>query len=140
MLKKILSISGKPGLYKLVSYGKNMIIVESLSEKKRIPTYTRDKIVSLGDIAIYTYGEEVPLAKVLTSVYEKHEGKALDAKQYATPDALQTFMAEVLPDYDQERVYNNDIKKIIAWYNLLLAAGYTTFEEAEEAEEKESAE
>ena len=140
MLKKILSISGKPGLYKLVSYGKNMIIVESLSEKKRIPAYTRDKIVSLGDIAIYTYGEEVPLAKVFTTVYEKHEGKAIDAKQYTTPESLQAFMTDALPDYDQERVYNNDIKKIISWYNLLLAAGYTKFEEeAEESAEGEEA-
>ncbi|MGM9803820.1 MAG: DUF5606 domain-containing protein [Muribaculaceae bacterium] len=140
MLKKILSISGKPGLYRLVSYGKNMIIVEGLLDGKRIPAYTRDKIVSLGDIAIYTYGEEVPLAKVFTSIYEKHEGKALDAKQYATPESLRAFLLEVLPEYDQDRVYNNDIKKIIQWYNLLLSGGFTSFEEAEDAKPEEGAE
>ena len=136
MLKKILSISGKPGLYELVSYVKNMIIVQNLSDKKRVPAYTRDKIVSLGDIAIYTYGEEVPLAKVFTTIYEKNEGKAVDAKQYTTPEALHAFLEGVLPDYDKERVYNNDIKKIISWYNLLLAAGFTSFEEAEQTEQE----
>lgn len=140
MLKKILSISGKPGLYRLVSYGKNMIIVENLSDGKRVPAYTRDKIVSLGDIAIYTYGEEVPLAKVFTSIYEKYEGKALDAKQFAAPESLHAFLEGVLPDYDKERVYNNDIKKIISWYNLLLGAGFTAFEEPAQPAEQETAE
>lgn len=133
MLKKILSISGKPGLYRLISYGKNMIIVEGLKDKKRMPAYTRDKIISLGDIAIYTYNEEVPLAKVFETVYAKYEGKAIDASQYKTADALRAFFTEVLPEYDQERVYNNDIKKVILWYNMLLEAGFTKFvdEEAE---------
>ena len=136
MLKTILSISGKPGLFKLISQGKNMLIVEALATKKRQPAYARDKIVSLGDIAIYTYGEEVPLAKVFTTIYEKNEGKALDAKQYTTPEALHAFLEGVLPDYDKERVYNNDIKKIISWYNLLLAAGFTSFEETEQTEQE----
>lgn len=136
MLKKILSISGKPGLYELVSYGKNLIIVENLRDKKRMPAYTRDKIISLGDISMYTYGEEVALSKVFTSVYEKFEGKTLNADEYKTPERLKEFFLQVLPDYDQERVYNNDIKKVIAWYNILVEAGYTKFEEeAEEAAE-----
>ncbi len=136
MLKKILSISGKPGLYELVSYGKNLIIVENLKDKKRMPAYTRDKIISLGDISMYTYGEEVALSKVFTSVYEKFEGKTLNADEYKTPERLKEFFLQVLPDYDQERVYNNDIKKVIAWYNILVEAGYTKFEEeAEEAAE-----
>ena len=75
MLKKILNISGKPGLYKLLSYGKNSIIVESLVDKKRMPANARDKIISLGDIAIYTTGDDIPLNKVLEAVYEKYEGK-----------------------------------------------------------------
>lgn len=136
MLKKILSISGKPGLYELVSYGKNLIIVENLKDKKRMPAYTRDKIISLGDISMYTYGEEVALSKVFTSVYEKFEGKTLNADEYKTPERLKEFFLQVLPDYDQERVYNNDIKKVIAWYNILVEAGYTKFEEeADEAAE-----
>ncbi|MGN1265619.1 MAG: DUF5606 domain-containing protein [Muribaculaceae bacterium] len=136
MLKKILSISGKPGLYELVSYGKNLIIVENLKDKKRMPAYTRDKIISLGDISMYTYGEEVALSKVFTSVYEKFEGKTINADEYKTPERLKEFFLQVLPDYDQERVYNNDIKKVIAWYNILVEAGYTKFEEeADEAAE-----
>ena len=81
MLKTILSISGRPGLFKLVSQGKNMLIVESLTTKKRMPAYARDKVVSLGDIAIYTDGEEVPLSKVMTTIYEKN-GKARRVLSY----------------------------------------------------------
>jgi hypothetical protein len=138
MLKKILSISGKSGLYQLVSYGKNMIIVEGLKDGKRMPAYSHDKIISLGDIAIYTYNEEVALSEVMQSIYDKNEGKAIDVKQYADKDALFTFFEEVLPEFDQERVYPNDIKKVISWYNLLVAAGFTSFKvEEEEAEATE---
>ena len=84
---------------------------------------------------MYTYGEEVALSKVFTSVYEKFEGKTLNADDYKTPESLKAFFLQVLPDYDQERVYNNDIKKVIAWYNILVEAAYTKFEEAEEATE-----
>ena len=138
MLKKILSISGKPGLYELVSYGKNLIIVENLKDKKRIPAYTRDKIVSLGDIAMYTYGEEIPLHQVFASVYEKHEGKTLNAADYKTSESLHEFFSAVLPDWDQERVYDNDIKKVISWYNILVEAGFTKF--AEDATEESTTE
>lgn len=140
MLKTVLSISGKPGLYRLVSQGKNMLIVESLQTKKRLPAYAHDKLVSLGDIAIYTTGEEVPLAQVFQTIYDK-EGQKLDSKEYKTEDQLRKFFSEILPDYDEERVYMTDIKKIISWYNQLVDAGITTFvakEEpaAEETEEK----
>ncbi len=136
MLKKILSISGKPGLYKLVSYGKNIIIVESLVDGKRTPAYNHDKIISLGDIAIYTYTEEVPLNTVFESISAKYDGKTVDAKQYATKEDLQNFFLEILPEFDQERVYPNDIKKVISWYNLLVNAGITTFKEEEKKEEE----
>ena len=138
MLKKILSISGKSGLFKLVSYGKNMIIVEGLSDGKRVPAYSHDKIISLGDIAIYTYNEEVALSEVMQTIYDKNEGKVIDAKQYADKDALFTFFEEVLPEFDQERVYPNDIKKVISWYNLLIGAGFISFkDEEQEAESTE---
>ncbi len=137
MLKTILSISGRPGLFKLVSQGKNMLIVESLTTKKRMPAYARDKVVSLGDIAIYTDGEEVPLSKVMTTIYEKN-GKALDPNSYKTNDEIRDFFLDVLPNFDQDRVYLTDIKKIISWYNLLLEAGITSFEE--EKTEENSAE
>ena len=139
MLKKILSISGKSGLYQLVSYGKNMIIVEGLKDGKRMPAYSHDKIISLGDIAIYTYDEEVALSEVMQSIYDKNEGKEIDVKQYADKSALFEFFEEVLPEFDQERVYPNDIKKVIAWYNLLVGAGFTSFK-AEEEETAEAAE
>ena len=140
MLKKILSISGKSGLYKLVSYGKNMIIVEGLSDGKRIPAYSHDKIISLGDIAIYTYNEEVSLSGVMQAIYDRNEGKAIDAKQYIDKKSLFVFFEEILPEFDQERVYPNDIKKVILWYNLLVGAGFTSFKEEEEEETTESAE
>ncbi|MBQ9219106.1 MAG: DUF5606 domain-containing protein [Muribaculaceae bacterium] len=137
MLKEILSIAGKPGLYKMISYGKNMIVVENLQTKKRQPAYSRDRIVSLGDIAIYTTDEEVPLAKVMDTICGKMEAKAIDTAQYKTDDQLDTFMKDILPNYDEDRVYKSDIKKIIAWYNLLVGAGITDFtvkeEKAEEA-------
>ena len=125
-------------MYKLISYSKNLIIIENLTDKKRTPAYSHDKIISLGDIAIYTSTEEVPLKDVLNTIYEKFEGKVIDPKAYATPDALRAFFIDILPDFDQERVYNNDIKKIISWYNILVNAGYTDFSEEEKQEEKEA--
>ena len=139
MLKKILSISGKPGLYRLVSYGKNMLIVENLADKRRMPAYARDKVISLGDIAIYTNAEEVPLAKVFENIRVKYEGKQLDTTQLKTAEQLRTFFADVLPDYDEERVHNGDIKKVVSWYNLLIADGVEDFTPQEEAEEKDEA-
>lgn len=139
MLKKILSISGKSGLYKLISYGKNMLIVEGLNDGKRFPAYSHDKIISLGDIAIYTYDEEVALSKVMQTIYEKNEGKAVDTKKCSDKKSLFDFFEEILPEFDQERVYPNDIKKVISWYNVLVGAGYTSFidEEEKTAEETE---
>ncbi|NDV83861.1 DUF5606 domain-containing protein [Bacteroides sp. 51] len=134
MLKTILSISGKPGLYKLVSQGKNMLIVESLSaDKKRFPAYSHEKIISLGDIAMYTDEEEVPLKDVLTSIKEKENGAAasLDVKK-ASQDELRNYLGEVLPNFDRERVYANDIKKLISWYNILIANGITDFQAKDE--------
>ena len=127
MLKQILSISGKSGLFKLISYGKNMIIVEGLNDGKRFPAYSHDKIISLGDIAIYTYNEEVALSDVMQTIYDKNEGKPLDAKQYTDKNTLFAFFEEILPEFDQERVYPNDIKKVISWYNILVGAGFTSF-------------
>ena len=134
MLRTILSISGKPGLYKLISQGKNMLILETLdATKKRLPVYGHDKVISLGDIAMYTDDEEVALAEVLESVKTKSNGgvTAIDYKK-ASADELQAFMAEVLPTYDRDRVHNSDIKKLIQWYNILVSNGITEFAEVEE--------
>lgn len=140
MLKKILSISGKSGLYRLISYGNNIIVVEGLTDKKRIPAYSNYKIISLGDIAIYTTGEEVPLANVLDAIYKKYDGKTLDAAQYKTAEQLQAFFSDILPEYDRERVYNTDIKKVISWYNILVDAGETNFIEEEPKADEAKAE
>ncbi|MDR1200107.1 MAG: DUF5606 domain-containing protein [Tannerellaceae bacterium] len=128
MLKTILSISGKAGLFKLVSQGKNMLIVESLAEKKRIPVYAKDKVISLGDIAIYTDDDEIPLHKVLTHVKNKENGqKAPIDLPSAKPDELRAYFAEILPNFDRGRVYPSDIKKLLSWYNLLIANDITDF-------------
>lgn len=130
MLKTILSISGKPGLYKLVSRGKNMLIVESIADKKRFPAYGNEKIISLGDIAMYTDGDDVPLQQVLLAMKTKENGAvvALDVKK-ASVNELGAYLAEVLPNYDRDRVHVSDIKKLITWYNLLVNAGLSDFEE-----------
>lgn len=143
MLKKILSISGRPGLYKLVSYGKNMLLVEALDDGKRFPVHTRDRVIALGDISIFTTADDIPLAKVLENVGKKYENKAIDTKAYSTPEQLHEFMGTVLENWDEERVHNSDIKKIISWYNILIGAGITEFtakEEEEEAKEEEKPE
>ncbi|MDO4756240.1 MAG: DUF5606 domain-containing protein [Parabacteroides sp.] len=134
MLKTILSIAGKPGLYRLVSHGKNMLIVESLTDKKRIPAYAKDKVISLGDIAMYTDAEEVPLHEVLTNLKNKENGEKASISTSAKPEELRNFFAEVLPNFDRERVYPSDIKKLISWYNLLIEAGITDFTPEEEPE------
>lgn len=140
MLKKILSISGRSGLYKLVSYGKNMLLVEGLSDHKRFPVHTRDRVMSLGDISIFTNADDVPLSQVFDNISKKFDNQALDVKAYSTPHQYHELMDAVLADWDQERVHNSDIKKIISWYNILIGAGITDFttkeEEAQEPTEE----
>ena len=140
MLRTILSVSGKPGLYKLISQGKNMLILETLdATKKRIPAYGHDKVISLGDIAMYTDEDDVPLQEVFLSIKKKENGQpiALDIKT-ATPDELRQYMGEVLPNFDRDRVHLSDIKKLIAWYNLLVVNNLTDFEPAEEETAEEA--
>jgi hypothetical protein len=134
MLKTVLSISGRPGLYKLVSQGKNMLIVEAIGNGKRLPAYAHDKIISLGDIAIYTLEEDIPLAEVFESIKEKNDGKTVDVKAMKNDKEIREYFATVLPDFDDERVYTNDIKKVFSWYNILVEAGMTDFKPAETEE------
>jgi hypothetical protein len=143
-LTKILSISGKHGLFQVVSQLKNAVLVESLIDKKRFPAFAHEKISSLKEISVFTTGEDKPLRDVLKTMHEKYEGKpVIDPK---TDDkTLKTFFLEVVPDYDQERVYISDIKKIVGWYNLLAENNMLDFTEPEEkpgdeAVEKEAAE
>lgn len=138
MLKTILSVSGKPGLYKLISSGKNMVIVEALSDQKKLPIYARDKVVSLGDISIYTDTDEVPLKEILVSIKQKENGAKASINTSAKPEELKKYFGEILPTFDRERVYPTDIKKIISWYNLLIEAAIDF--EAEEKEEENTEE
>ncbi|MBQ6210430.1 MAG: dephospho-CoA kinase [Prevotella sp.] len=129
-METILSIAGKPGLYRLLLKGKQNLIVETLDEKKRrMPTFANDRIISLADISMYTDAEDVPLWKVLKSLGEKEGSKpcSLNYKK-ASGKELREFFAEVLPDYDRERVHDNDIKKLIQWYDILVNNGITDFE------------
>ena len=134
MLQTVLAIAGKPGLYRLVSRGNKNLIVESLdAAKKRTPIFGADKVISLADIAMYTDNGEVPLAEVLRKVADKESAKeaSLNPKK-ASNEELQNYFAEILPDYDRERVYMTDIKKLLTWYNLLVNAGITVFVEKEQ--------
>ncbi|MDX2361364.1 MAG: DUF5606 domain-containing protein [Crocinitomicaceae bacterium] len=144
-LSGIISISGRPGLYKVIAQGKNSIIVESLTEKKRFPAYSSDRISALEDISIYTIDDDKPLKEIYTDIYKKVDGKEAPSHKEDI-STLQEFLSDILPDYDEERVYPSDIKKLFQWYNILQKAGVLEIEEekvevieepkAEEAEKK----
>lgn len=130
MLQTILAISGKPGLYKLVSRAKNSLIVEILDEThRRLPAFAADRITSLADIAMYTDGDDVPLGKVLENMKQLEESKEASINyKKASGDELREYFAKVLPNFDRERVHVSDIKKLIQWYNILVDNGVTDFE------------
>lgn len=138
-LTKILSISGKPGLFKTLSQTKTGAIVESLLDGKRFPVFAHEKISSLEEISIFTETDDIPLKDVLKSINEKTEGEATpDFKGNA--NEIAAFFEEILPDYDKDRVYKSDMKKVISWYNLLLEKDLLDFTEEEEAEDEKKAE
>ena len=130
-METILSIAGKPGLFRLVSRGKMNLIVEALDEThKRMPAFATDRVTSLADIAMFTDSDDIPLWQVLKNMGEKEQSKecTLNYKK-CTGKELKEYFAEVLPDFDRDRVHDSDIKKLIQWYNILVAAGLTDFEE-----------
>ena len=138
MKETVLAIAGKPGLYKLVSRGKNNLIVEALdATHRRQPAFATDLITSLNDIAMFTEDEDIALTKVLNNIKTLEEGKkaSIDFKK-ASGQELQDYFTKVLPDWDRERVQNSHIKKLIQWYNILIDAGITDFEDAEEQTEE----
>lgn len=114
-----------------------MLIVESLANGKRTPAYAHDKIISLGDISIYTTEDDTPLADVFDAIKEKYDGKSIDVKALGGDKEIRTQFATILPNFDEDRVYTNDIKKIFSWYNQLIAAGFETFKNAETASEED---
>jgi hypothetical protein len=118
-LKEIMAIAGKPGLYKMIAQAKNGVIVESIIDQKRLQAFSHDKISTLEEISIYTESDDMPLKEVLRTMYEKLEGK--EAPEYkGDNNKTKEFFAEMLPQYDKERVYVSHMQKIISWYNLLL--------------------
>lgn len=140
MLQTILAISGKPGLYKLISRGKMNLIVEKLDDShKRMPAFATDRITSLGDIAIYTEEEDIPLAEVLEKIKQHEDGKPcpMDYKKCSSAE-LHNYFTEILPAYDKERVHDSDIKKLLQWYNILINAGVSTFVEAKDKGNEEN--
>lgn len=137
----ILSVSGKPGLYKLVSRAKMNLIVEALDEThRRVPVFASDRVTSLSDIAMYTNAEDVPLMNILDAVLKKEDGKVCSLNwRKCSKDELHAYFADVLPDYDRDRVHDSDIKKLLQWYDILVKNGVTDFidEKAEEEKKEE---
>lgn len=136
-LSKILSISGKNGLYRLVNQGKNNIIVESLENGMRTPAFSHDGIATLDNISIFTYEDDVTLESVFQNIYRKENGAA-------TPDfgndsaKMRAYFEEILPNYDKERVYVSNIKKVYAWYNLLIKHNLVDLEEKKKDNKEEA--
>jgi hypothetical protein len=128
MLENILYVAGKSGLFKLVSKGKSIVIIESLVNKRRMPIYMKERVLSLGKITVHARENEVPLHEILTHIQNKEGGEKVKIDlSTAKPDDLRAYLAEILPDFDREKVYPSDIRKILSWYNLLISSGITNF-------------
>ncbi|MBB1550298.1 MAG: DUF5606 domain-containing protein [Prevotella sp.] len=128
-METILSIAGKPGLYKLVSRGKMNLIVEAIDDThRRMPAFSTDRVTSLGDIAMYTDADDIALWEVLVKVGEKEGLKPTSLKyKKCSSKELRAYFSEVLPNFDQDRVHDSDIKKLLQWYDILVNNGYTDF-------------
>jgi hypothetical protein len=133
-LKGIIAISGRPGLFKVVAQGKNNVIVESIVDQKRLPAYATDRLSALEDISIYTYDEDHPLIQIFESIFKKEGGKSCISHKESA-NKLSEYLMEIVPNYDQERVYSSDIKKIFQWYNLLITSGDLKLEDEKPVEE-----
>lgn len=137
MLKGILSVSGHSGLFKLIAEAKSNLVIESLDSGKRMPVYSTSKVSALEDIAIYTQNGDVPLKDIFKAIFEKESGEvAISAK--SSDNDLKKYFGSVVPEYDRERVYVSDIKKVISWYNTLCEKGLLSFPEEENSEESKS--
>lgn len=136
-LNEIISISGRPGLFKVVAQGKNSVIIESIVDKKRIAAHASDRISAIGDISIYTSDEDVKLIDVFEKFNDKYEGKAGPSHKEEL-SALEGVLGEILPNYDRERVYKSDVRKIFQWYNILINAGISIVEKKEKEDKKEA--
>ena len=138
-LKEILAITGQPGLYKYVAQSTRGVIVESLLDGHRMNASASARVSALSDISMFTEGDDIALADVFTRIYEHTGGKETISPK-STPEQLKAAFAEVLPEYDRDRVHVSDIKKCFSWYNILLQAGFTEFKTADETTGEESGE
>lgn len=139
MLREIISITGKPGLFRLISQSRGAIIVEELGSGRRFPAHAREKVVSLGDIAMYTESGDTPLGEILDKVYAHEDGKSIDVKALASvKGALKEKFAEIVEDFDRDRVHDGDVKKLFTWYNILIANGFDKFAEEDKPEEEDN--
>lgn len=138
-LTGIISISGQPGLYKIIAQSKNGIIVEGLADKKRLNVYASTKVSTLSDISMFTTGDDKPIEEIITSIHKKEKGgPAVDNK--ADDKTVEKYFGEILPDYDKDRVYVSNMRKLFSWYNTLQATGnLKEKEEGKEGEEKTKA-
>lgn len=139
-LSKVMAISGKSGLFRIVSQSRGSVIVESMTDGKKMPVFATHRSSVLEDISMFTEAEDIPLKDVLWKMHQKEDGKPVSADPKSDQETLKAWFEEVLPDYDRERVYPSDIKKVIAWYNLLLEnemISEPVKKEEKEAEEKE---
>ncbi len=139
-ITKILSISGKPGLYKMVGDAKNKVIVESLVDGKRYPAFSHDKISSLKEISIYTETDDIPLEDVFKSIFKTLEGKPVSNPKKMAANDLKALFEKAVPDYDKDAVYVSNMKSVFSWYNILVENGLIDLEDdEEETGEKEDA-
>ncbi len=135
VLKDLLAISGSPGLYKFIAQGKNAVIVENIENGKRTSAHGAAKVSSLGDIAVFTKTEELPLSQIFDKIFDKEEGSE-SINHKSSPDELKKYFEELLPEYDRDRVYLSDIRKIIQWYNILHSLNMLKKEDADKPEDK----
>jgi hypothetical protein len=135
-LEKVLAIAGKPGLYKLIAQTRGGFVAESLLDKKRLSVNVQQNVSVLSEIAIYTLSEEVPLKKVFEKIKKKEKGQQTSVKAKDSKDKLEEYFFEILPDYDEDRVYVSDIKKVIQWYNLLQEHNMLDLEESKAKKDK----
>jgi len=136
-LSKILSISGKPDLYKHIAQSRNGIVIEGITDAKRINAFSTDKISSLQDIAIYTKDDDLPLNDIFKNIFKKEDGKEAISHK-ASNKEIKAYFSEILPDFDEDRVYVSDMKRVFKWYNILQKQGLIDLEEPEKEENEES--
>ncbi len=139
-ITKILSIAGKPGLYKMIGDAKNKIIVESLVDGKRYPAFSHDKISSLKEISIYTETDDMPLDEVFKNIFKATEGKPVPNPKKMAADDLKKLFEQAVPDYDKDAVYVSNMKSVFTWYNILVEKGLIDLEDSEEESKEETPE